>query len=70
MSTREMAMSHLREALQYYAIIIEAEQGWTVKVPRSYSIEVEANGLYRLSDNGQVVAPFDDLDELCRFILH
>jgi hypothetical protein len=32
-------------------------------------VEVEPNGLYRLMSDGSVVAPFDDLDELSRFIL-
>lgn len=69
MSTRQQALLHLRRALVHYEIKVEDVTNWLVKLGNGYEIEVEANGLYKLMDQGQVVAPFDDLDELCRFIL-
>lgn len=59
----------LEGALQYYTIPFETADQVHYTVARGYTIEVEANGLYKLVSNGQVVAPFDDVDELCRFIL-
>ncbi|HEY0297615.1 MAG TPA: hypothetical protein VGB84_00205 [Arachidicoccus sp.] len=59
----------LLEALAFYEIKIEADSGNKILVQNNYEIEVEANGLYKLFDDGYVVAPFNDLNELCRFIL-
>lgn len=59
----------LEGALQYYEIGILAAAGNHFSVAHGYEIEVEANGIYKLLHEGQVVGPFDDVDELCRFIL-
>ena len=56
-------------ALQYYTIEVLSDGGSLIKVARGYEIEMEANGIYKLISDGQVVAPFTDADELCRFIL-
>lgn len=63
------AKTILLGALQYYNIEILQDAGRDITVGKGYTIEVEANGLYKLCSDGQVVAPFDDVDELCRFIL-
>jgi hypothetical protein len=57
-------------ALQLYEIPVLQDRGPRVDVPPHYTVEVEGPGLYKLLDQGSVVAPFADLDELCRFILH
>ncbi len=59
----------LLKALAFYNIQVEADNGKHIAVQNNYEIEVEANGLYKLKNDGFVVAPFDDLNELCRFIL-
>jgi len=59
----------LLDALQYYNIPVLQVSSNMVMVIKNYSIEVEANGIYKLYDNGSVIAPFDDIDDLCRFIL-
>ncbi len=59
----------LLNALRYYDIPVKLVSKNRVDVVKNYSIEVEVNGLYKLYDNGSVIAPFDDIDELCRFIL-
>lgn len=64
-----VALETLLEALKVYEIEIVSVEGKHVKVQDNYEIEVEANGLYKLYDDGYVVAPFDDLNELCRLIL-
>lgn len=63
------AKTILLGALQYYSIEVLQVTPQYITVGRGYTIEVEANGLYKLCSDGQVVAPFDDVDELCRFIL-
>ena len=59
----------LLDALLYYNIEILETNANKIKIGRGYSIEIEHNGLLKLFSDGQVVAPFDDLDELCRFVL-
>jgi hypothetical protein len=65
MTTQETLVA----GLKYYSIEIISVNNNKVTVGRGYSIEVETNGLYKLFSDGLVVAPFDDVDELCRFIL-
>ena len=56
-------------ALQFYEIEIVEVNDNHIKVQHNFEIEVEANGIYKLLDNGYIVAPFDDINELCWFIL-
>lgn len=59
----------LQAALQFYSIEIIKIENNHFTIGRGYEIEVERNGLYKLKSDGQIVAPFDDVDELCRFVL-
>lgn len=63
------AQEILVDALTFYQIEIIGVKDNHVKVQNKFEIEVETNGLYKLYDEGYVVAPFDDINELCRFIL-
>ena len=63
------AQEVLLDALRYYEIAVSSKKDNIIKVIKNYSIEVEQNGIYKLYDEGNVIAPFDDIDELCRFIL-
>ena len=65
MTTEEI----LLEALKFYEIKVISVNGNRVKVQNNFEIEVEAGHLYKLFNDGDVVAPFDDIDELCWFIL-
>jgi hypothetical protein len=65
MNAKEM----LLDCLAYYGIPVTGSAGNVIELPKGYAVEVEPNGLYRLMSDGSVVAPFDDLDELSRFIL-
>jgi hypothetical protein len=56
-------------ALQFYQLEIISVNHNRVRVPPQFEIEVEENGLYKLTDDGYIVAPFDDVNDLCRFIL-
>ena len=63
------AFEILLEGLKFYEIKILSVEGNHVKLSGNYEIEVETNGMYKLLDEGYVIAPFDDINELCRFIL-
>lgn len=39
-----------------------------IETQAGFVVEVEGQGLYKLIHLGDVVAPFDDLEELCLFI--
>ena len=58
----------LLEALKVYEIEVIAIEGNRVKLQNNYEVEVEKNKLYKLIDDGYIVAPFSDLNDLCRFI--
>ncbi|MEP7374267.1 MAG: hypothetical protein ABI675_12805 [Chitinophagaceae bacterium] len=58
----------LLEALKFYEIETLFVEGNHVKLLHNYEIEVETNGMYKLLDDGYVVAPFADINELCRFM--
>jgi hypothetical protein len=63
------ALEILLEALKVYEIKIVSVSSNHIKVQGNYEVEVEANGLYKLLDDGYIIAPFDDVNELCKFIL-
>lgn len=39
-----------------------------IKLEKEYSIEIENASLFKLVHEGFVVAPFNDLNEMCNFI--
>jgi hypothetical protein len=55
-------------ALDHYGLAVLGQAGNRVQVAGGYEVEIEGPGLYKLRANGQVVAPFADMDELCTFI--
>jgi hypothetical protein len=63
------SIHQLLKALKYYDIPVSRMTEQHVYVINNYSIEVETSGVFKLMDGGTVITPFDDLDELCRFIL-
>jgi len=65
-----MAEEILLDALRFYEIDVVSVNGTRVKVQNDYEIEVREIGAYKLFDDGNVVALFTDLDELCWFILN
>lgn len=58
----------LLQALQAHGIVILEDNGKFLQLENEYSVEIEANGIFKLRSEGLVVAPFADLDELCQFI--
>jgi DNA repair exonuclease SbcCD nuclease subunit len=63
------AQEILLDALKRYKIEVLAINGNHIKLQHNFEVEVEANGVYKLLDDGYIVAPFIDINELCRFIL-
>lgn len=58
----------LRFALQHFNIKVLNESDRTIDLERGYSIAWENERLYKLLHKGMVVAPFNDIEELCHFI--
>ncbi len=54
------ALETLLEALKVYEIEGIVIEGTHVKLQNNYEVEVEKNELYKLIDNGYIVAPFSD----------
>lgn len=55
-------------ALSDFNIAVLSDQGQVLEVEKEYTIEIEQNGIFKLLWKGKVVAPFQDLAELCHFI--
>lgn len=63
-----MSISLLKEALEVYEIKILNEKNNLIFLQSDFVIDVENNGIYKLSQDDYVIAPFSDLNELCRFV--
>lgn len=55
-------------ALNHFDIKVNSHDGKMVIIDMEYVIEIEGENLFKLLQGGQVVAPFSDVEELCRFI--
>ncbi|MEM9917428.1 MAG: hypothetical protein AAF990_04995 [Bacteroidota bacterium] len=55
-------------ALGHYQLTVVSEDGKMVYLDRGYAIEIEGQKLFKLLQDGQVIAPFADVAELCQFI--
>ncbi|NRB49957.1 MAG: hypothetical protein HRU41_19940 [Saprospiraceae bacterium] len=55
-------------ALNHFGLEVQGQEGKMVYLNQAYTIEVEGQQLYKLMQDRQVVAPFSDVEELCRFI--
>ncbi|RMG32065.1 MAG: hypothetical protein D6730_00285 [Bacteroidetes bacterium] len=61
--------AYLLFALEHYGISLVSQQGDMLELAGGYSIEIEGEKLYKLLHEGQVVAPFSSVEEMCRFLL-
>ncbi|HRI20983.1 MAG TPA: hypothetical protein PLA68_08510 [Panacibacter sp.] len=59
---------HFLEAFKIYEIEVTGIEGNRVKLQKNYEVEVQKNKLFKRMDDGYIIAPFSDLNELCRFI--
>ena len=55
-------------ALSDFKIKIIADRDHLLDLEKEYTVEIEQNGIYKLYWKGKVVAPFQDLAEMCHFI--
>ena len=59
---------YLLFALNHFNFKIISSEGKMVFLEKEYTIEIEGKNLFKLKQGGQVVAPFNDVEELCNFI--
>lgn len=55
-------------ALTQMNIKILKREGKFFDLERGFSVEVEGTDLYRLSSEGWVISPFEDIGKMCEFI--
>ncbi len=60
--------AYLRYAFGIYEIEVLSEDQNLLHLERNYTVEIENPHLFKLISAGEVVAPFDEVEELCIFI--
>lgn len=68
MNETSTSKEQLLQAFQEQSIVIRTDNGKFLELENDYSVEIEANGIYKLRSEGLVVAPFASVEELCQFI--
>jgi hypothetical protein len=58
----------LLQALHAYGISVIREDGNKVFTESEHCVEVEGPHLFKLSQDDYIVAPYDNIDELCQMI--
>ena len=58
----------LLRALQDSGIAVLRQEENKVFVENDYCVEVEGKNLFKLSQEGYIIAPYDNLNELCQMI--
>lgn len=67
-SSIEEARAFLLYALNFLEIKILKEESNVLYLEKGYAIEIENENLFKLLSDNAVIAPFDDIEELCIFI--
>ena len=60
--------SFVEYAFKQMDIKILNQKGKYFDLENGFSVEVERKNLYRLSGDGLVISPFDDIGKLCEFL--
>lgn len=55
-------------ALNHFKIKVISHEGKMVYIDRNYAVEIEGKKLFKLLQDSQVIAPFNNVEELCNFI--
>jgi hypothetical protein len=63
------AQDILMVALNFYEIKIVSVANSHIALQNNFEVEIEQNGIYKLLDDGYIIGPFDDVNELCKFVL-
>jgi hypothetical protein len=58
----------LLHALRVYGLAVIREDSNKIFTESDYCVEVEGPQLFKLSQDGYIVAPYDNVDELCQMI--
>ena len=58
----------IEQSLAHHDIRIESVQGTWISIRNGYQIEIEHEQLFKLLQDRQVIAPFDDLAEMSAFL--
>ncbi|MEM6722838.1 MAG: hypothetical protein AAF598_02310 [Bacteroidota bacterium] len=58
----------LLSALNHFGLEVDKTNGKHVYLKFGYQIEIENASLFKLMHDHSVIAPFDDVGELCHFI--
>ncbi len=68
MNETSTSKEQLLQAFQEQGIVVLTDNEKFLELENDYSVEIEANGIYKLRSEGLVVAPFASVEELCQFI--
>ena len=68
MNEQDYPKDSLVAALHQFGIEVEASDEKVVRTAMDYAIEIEGESLFKLTQGGQVIAPFAEIEELCQFI--
>ncbi len=63
------ATHQLKQALDEHQLPVVSQRDNVLQLPAGYSVEVEGPLLYKLLCDGSVIAPFEDPNALCEFVL-
>lgn len=58
----------LLSTLRHFDITVTSHEEKMVYLDKAYTIEIEQANLFKLTQGGQVIAPFADAEELCKFV--
>lgn len=58
----------LLHTLQQFELSVNHHKGKMVYLEHGYTVEVEGEQLFKLLEDGYVVAPFNSVESLCDFI--
>ena len=64
----DQIINQLSETLQSFDIEVEHIEGKYLYIKNGYCIEIENSNLFKLSQDHQVIAPFDDIREMSEFL--
>ena len=68
MNETSTSKEQLLQTFKEQGIVVLTDNGKFLELENDFSVEIEANGIYKLRSEGLVVAPFASVEELCQFI--
>ncbi len=59
----------LEFALDHHGLVVTGREKSRIHLNGAYEIEIEKGNILKLSQGGNVIGPFDEVYDLCQFIL-